>query len=713
MVVDARNISRLQWLQSLDISKDPEHVRKSSIICTLGPKTQSVEMITELRKAGMNVARMNFSHGSHEFHGTTIANVRRSEEIFKGRPVAIALDTKGPEIRTGNTKGGVDIPFKIGHEMIFSMDPKDAQEGSLERLYIDYHNLPKVVAPGRTIYMDDGIMAFEVLEVQENAVKVVARTDGALSSHKGVNLPGSNVDLPALSDKDKSDLTFGVEQGVDIIFASFIRTAQDVKDIRNHLGEKGKYIKIVVKIESTQGVENFDEILAETDGVMIARGDLGIEIPAAQVFIVQKMITAKCNIAGKPVICATQMLESMTYNPRPTRAEVSDVSNAVLDGADCVMLSGETAKGNYPLHAVRMMGDISLLAESAIAYPPLFNELRASVNLPVDTTEATCSSAANAALEQDAKAIICITTTGTSARMLSKYRPSVPILVVTRDYHTARQVHLSRGCYPFHYQKPKPAAAATEVEARDQWQNDVDERIQFAIANALDAGLLQKDDVVISIQGWRGGVGNTNTMRILRADIETPALRTGSAASSRASTPVPGSPDLRPESMLTRTLKHQLSPDSKAKASSKRSKNGVSVSRLQTSFAEIQGELKRVLDGINSGRILESFDILTKLTDAVVVSCEALGLASEAPVVEAFRRDNFWKGLNKCWLLALQNVQAARSDGDRLRNEHIVHLQNSVVRWADALDQYGLVDYEMGFWESDIMDSLDGVLKSM
>ncbi|KAJ1956043.1 Pyruvate kinase [Dipsacomyces acuminosporus] len=516
-MVDPRNSSRLQWLESLDINKSPEHVRKSSVICTLGPKTQTVEMVTELRKAGMNIARMNFSHGSHEFHGQTIANVRASEEAHKGRPVAIALDTKGPEIRTGNIKGGSDIPFEIGHEMIFSMDPKYLNEGTLECIYVDYTNLHNVVAPGRTIFMDDGIMAFEVLECLDNAVKVVARTKGALSSHKGINLPGSNVDLPALSDKDKADLSFGVEQGVDIIFASFIRTAQDIRDIRAHLGEKGKYIKIISKIESTQGVENFDEILQETDGVMIARGDLGIEIPAAQVFIVQKMIIAKCNVAGKPVICATQMLESMTYNPRPTRAEVSDVSNAVLDGADCVMLSGETAKGNYPLHAVRMMSDIALLAESAIAYPPLFNEMRAAVEYPVDTTEATCSSAVNAALEQSAKAIICITTTGTSARLLSKYRPSIPILVVTRDYHTARQVHLSRGCYPFHYEKAAPPKTGPASEARDKWQTDVDERIQFAITHALEAGLVQKDDVVISIQGWRGGVGNTNTMRILRA----------------------------------------------------------------------------------------------------------------------------------------------------------------------------------------------------
>ncbi|KAJ2019054.1 Pyruvate kinase [Coemansia sp. RSA 376] len=561
MVVDPRNTSRLEWLSALDIEQEPSHVRKSSIICTLGPKTQSVEMITELRKVGMNVARMNFSHGSHEFHGKTIANVRESEEVYKARPVAIALDTKGPEIRTGNTEDGKDLPFKIGHELLFTTDAQYAKSGTLERMYIDYANLSKVVAPGRTIYMDDGIMAFEVLECLEDGVRVVARTNGALASHKGVNLPGSDVDLPALSDKDKADLTFGVEQGVDIIFASFIRTAQDVRDIREHLGARGKHIKIVVKIESTQGVANFDEILVETDGVMIARGDLGIEIPAAQVFIVQKMIIAKCNIAGKPVICATQMLESMTYNPRPTRAEVSDVSNAVLDGADCVMLSGETAKGDYPLHAVQMMSDISLLAESAIAYPPLFNEIRAATVYPVDTTEATCSSAVNAALEQNAKAIICITTTGTSARLLSKYRPSIPILVVTRDYHTARHVHLSRGCYPFHYKKPAPTRSSDEHEARDQWQNDVDERIQFAIANALDSGLLKKDDVVISIQGWRGGVGNTNTMRILRANVDTKGKLMGSNANSRAGTPAPGSPVLRPVSF--KALKHHLSPNSK------------------------------------------------------------------------------------------------------------------------------------------------------
>ncbi|KAJ2764986.1 Pyruvate kinase, partial [Coemansia nantahalensis] len=195
-MVDPRNTSRLQWLEALDINKEPAHVRKSSIICTLGPKTQTVDMIVALRKAGMNIARMNFSHGSHEFHGKTIANVRESEKVFAGRPVAIALDTKGPEIRTGNIKGGADLPFKIGHEMIFSMDPSDANEGTLERLYIDYHNLPKVVAPGRTIFMDDGIMSFEVLECMDSAVKVVARTDGALSSHKGINLPGSDVDLP-------------------------------------------------------------------------------------------------------------------------------------------------------------------------------------------------------------------------------------------------------------------------------------------------------------------------------------------------------------------------------------------------------------------------------------------------------------------------------------------------------------------------------------
>lgn len=454
---------------------------------------------------------MNFSHGSHEYHKSVIDNARGSELEFPGRPIAIALDTKGPEIRTGTTIDNVDYPVLPGHEMIFSTDEQYATSCDDKLMYVDYKNISKVIEVGRVIFVDDGVLSFEVLEiVDDSTLRVKTLNSGKISSHKGVNLPKTDVDLPPLSEKDKDDIRFGVENQVDMIFASFIRTGNDILAIREVLGEKGKNIKIIAKIENQQGVNNFDEILKETDGVMVARGDLGIEIPASQVFIVQKQLIAKCNLAGKPVICATQMLESMTYNPRPTRAEVSDVGNAILDGADCVMLSGETAKGDYPIQSVQMMHETALVAEKGIAYQPLFNELRSLAPRPTETGETIAIAAVSASFEQQAKAIIVLSTSGNTARLLSKYRSSCPVLMVTRDEKVARFAHLYRGVYPFIYPNDSP-------ESETDWQKDVEERLMWGISHAVELGVLSKGDVVVAIQGWTGGLGHTNTLRILEA----------------------------------------------------------------------------------------------------------------------------------------------------------------------------------------------------
>ncbi|KAF8314985.1 pyruvate kinase [Clavulina sp. PMI_390] len=522
--------SRLEWLANLQtgteikVTDDHKFMRKTGIIATIGPKVNSVEGLSALRNAGVNIMRMNFSHGTHEYHQSVIDNIRKMVAAKPGpRPVAIALDTKGPEIRTGVMRQGFDdVKISAGHEFIVTSDPQYAENCDDKILYLDYGNISKVTEPGKFIYIDDGILSLEVLAIDGKNLKVRAVNNGALSSRKGVNLPSTPVDLPALSEKDKGDLKFGVKNGVDMIFASFIRRAQDVHDIREVLGPDGANIKIIVKIENEQGVKNFDEILAVTDGVMVARGDLGIEIPPQQVFIAQKMMIAKCNLAGKPIIVATHMLESMTYNPRPTRAEVNDVSNAVLDGADCVMLSGETAKGNYPVPSVLMMAECCFLAESATSYLTLFDELRDANPHPTSTAETVAMAAATAATEQSADAILVLSTSGSSARLISKYRPSVPILAVTRNEQTARQMHLHRGCYPFWYPEPRGIAD-------HQWQQDVDNRIRFGMKSALELGIIKPGGTIIAVQGWKGGLGHTNTLRILTvptdpADLEIIAL---------------------------------------------------------------------------------------------------------------------------------------------------------------------------------------------
>ncbi|KAL9054240.1 MAG: hypothetical protein Q9162_004274 [Coniocarpon cinnabarinum] len=508
------NRTRTEWLSQLNTQYvPPKNHRRTSIICTIGPKTNSAEKINMLRRAGLNVVRMNFSHGSYEYHQSVIDNAKAAEQSQPGRPLAIALDTKGPEIRTGNTVDDKDIPIKEGAEINITTDEKYRAACDDKNMFVDYGNITRMIEKGRTIYVDDGVLSFEVLEIKDDkTLRCRCMNNGKISSRKGVNLPKTDVDLPALSEKDQNDLKFGVKNNIDMVFASFIRTGNDIKAIRRCLGDEGKEIQIIAKIENQQGVNNFDDILKETDGVMVARGDLGIEIPPAQVFIAQKMMITKCNMAGKPVICATQMLESMTYNPRPTRAEVSDVGNAVFDGADCVMLSGETAKGDYPKESVTIMHETCLLAEIAIPYLAFFNEMRSLAPRPVPTAENCAMAAVSSALEQSAGAILCLTTSGNTARLIAKYRPICPIIMVTRNARASRYSHLYRGVYPILFDEPKPDFKKTP------WQEDVDRRLKYGIMNALKLGVMSRGDVVVCVQGWRGGMGHTNTLRIVPAE---------------------------------------------------------------------------------------------------------------------------------------------------------------------------------------------------
>jgi len=512
--------TNIEYVSNLNMYSTANKMRLSGIVCTIGPVSRSPEILLELIENGMNIARMNFSHGSHEYHAQTMENVRIANKMYKDKhgvdpSVAIALDTKGPEIRTGLLEGDdgrKELTLKAGATIKVTTDDEFKEKCTADVLWLDYKNITKVMVPGKRLFIDDGLISVVCKEVGDNFFIGTIENDGNLGSKKGCNLPGTDTDLPAVSEKDKSDLLLGVEQGVDMVFASFIRNAAGVKEIRDVLGEKGKNIWIIPKIENQQGIKNLTEIIACCEGLMVARGDMGIEIPTEKVFIAQKAMIAECNRAGKPVICATQMLESMVKKPRPTRAEASDVANAVLDGSDCVMLSGETAKGDFPAICVKTMAKISKEAEACIWNERVFEDMMRSETASkangFDGTTTTAISAVLASYKCQASAIVVLTTSGATSHIVSKYKPHCPILSVTRFERTARQMQLYRGCIPLMYEKERAA----------DWMKDVDDRVQYAIDFGKRSNFISTGDNVVVITGWRQGSGSSNTVRVLAVE---------------------------------------------------------------------------------------------------------------------------------------------------------------------------------------------------
>lgn len=466
-------------------------MKKTKMVCTLGPASDSKEILTKMIRGGLNVARLNFSHGSHEEHA---GRIQRIKEVRKelNIPVALMLDTKGPEIRTGDLKEG-KVTLETGKKIVLT---SEQIEGDADRVSVSYEGLPDDLSVGNKILIDDGLIELNVDRIDGTEIYCSIENGGVLGSKKSVNIPNVEINLPGLTPKDESDLIFGIKQKVDFVAASFVRKPQDVIAIRKVLENNGGgNIQIISKIENREGVEKIDRILAVSDGIMVARGDLGVEIPAEEVPLVQKSIIKKCNLLGKPVITATQMLDSMMRNPRPTRAEVGDVANAVFDGTDAVMLSGETAAGAYPVQAVETMANIVEKTERSEEYINRQKPEHGELTITNAVSEAAVQIAANL----DATAIIAATSSGHTPRMLSKYRPECTILAVSDKVSTVRRLTLSWGVYCMYM---------TELR-------DTDSMVHDSVQAAVELGVVKIGDLAVVAAGVPLGVqGNTNMIKV-------------------------------------------------------------------------------------------------------------------------------------------------------------------------------------------------------
>ena len=471
-------------------------MRKTKVICTLGPAVDSEETLRELILAGMNCARFNFSHGTHESHLATLVRLRRVRDEL-GAPVATMLDTKGPEIRIKSFAGG---PVTLVKDQDFTLTTEDVP-GDEHQVSVTYENLHNELAPGCRVLVDDGLVELQVQKIEGRRILCTVDNGGVLSNIKSINIPDVHIQLPSLTEKDKEDLKFAVEQDYDFIAASFVRKASDVEDIRACLREYGgESIRIISKIENREGVENLDAIIAASDGIMVARGDLGVEIPAHEVPILQKKMIKATIRQGKPVITATQMLDSMIRNPRPTRAEVSDVANAVFDGTSCVMLSGETASGKYPIEALKTMVDTAVAAEGAIDY---WGRFRESALLPgvSSISDAITHSCCLTAMDLGASAILAATKTGYTAKVISRFRPGCPIIAVCQSEKTRRQLAISWGVHPL---------LTGEVDSTDRL-------FSMTVDVARKEGVVQPGETVVITAGVP--IGKSGTTNLIKAQV--------------------------------------------------------------------------------------------------------------------------------------------------------------------------------------------------
>ena len=465
-------------------------MRKTKIICTLGPSTDKGDVLRDLIANGMNVARFNFSHGSYEEHGGRLAKLKSLRQEL-GKPVAALLDTKGPEIRLKEFKNGVEM-LEAGQT--FTLTTREV-EGTKEICSVTYKDLPQDVQPGGIIMLDDGLIMLRIETVNDTDITCTVLNSGKIKTKKGVNVPGVHLSMPYLSQKDREDIIFGIQNGFDFIAASFVRTAQDVYDIRNLLNEYDSNIRIIAKIENREGVNNIDSILAAADAVMVARGDLGVEIDFTELPGIQKNIIERSFSFGKPIVTATQMLDSMMVNPRPTRAEISDVANAIYDGTSAIMLSGETAAGAYPVEALKTMSAIAERTESESHY----NDLRTNEGVQISVSDATAHAACLTAKDVNAAAIVTVSESGSTARLLSKYRPQQPIIACVMDEQVQRQLSLSWGITSL---LMGPA-------------HSTDELIEMSTALAQEHGYLHNGELAVVTAGVPVGVsGTTNMIKI-------------------------------------------------------------------------------------------------------------------------------------------------------------------------------------------------------